>query len=566
MLQNSIHYFFSFSSNDEHYHKNIIRIIMKVHLTINAVFLVVVLIISPFAMDSIFDKVFALQIASSSPTPQPPLPSQIELVAINSGNPPPPINHFNLPPGYRIEPVIWNLTLPSSVTFDDKDNMYVAEAGFAYGGLVPAPRILKVDNQNGGRISVLADRNLNGPITDIEFYDGKLYVSHRGIISIVEPKTGLVKDIIVGLPSMGDHHNNQIAIGGGTREPDKRIYFGQGEATNSGVVGEDNFKLGWPKISPTVHDIPPKKNITLAGQNFVTKNPLTAEPNNDNATTGTFVPFGTPTHPGQVIPGDVKCNGCILSANLDGTDLKMVGWGFRSAYGIAFSPVGNKTKLLVTANGADERGSRPIANDTEKVYSIDISNFSQLGRFYGWPDFFGNAQPVTDPKFQSPRGGGKPLEFLMQNHPPVEKPLVELDVGAALAQVDFSRSSSNKTDNFGLEGMAFIAEFGIMVPISHLPDSLKNQEREKIVGQKVVMLNIQTKNYSDFVSLNTSDSSFRPVGIAFNQNEDALYIASIGKVEVRTTLPNSNSIQLPEPVPWYYPNTGVIWKVTKTPS
>ena len=536
---------------------------MKVHLTINAVFLVVVLIISPFAMDPIFDEVFALQIASSPPPSlQPPLPSQIELVATNSGSSPPPINHFNLPPGYRIEPVIWNLTLPSSVTFDDKDNMYVAEAGFVYGGLVPTPRILKVDNQSKS-ISVLVDRNLNGPITDIEFYGGKLYVSHRGIISTVEPKSGLVKDIILGLPSIGDHHNNQIAIGG----PNNRIYFGQGEATNSGIVGEDNFKLGWSKVAPTVHDIP-AKNITLTGQNFVTKNPLTAEPN-DNATTGAFVPFGTPTHPGQVILGDIKCNGCILSANLDGTDLKMVGWGFRSAYGIAFSPADNKTKLLVTANGADERGSRPIANDTEKIYGIDTSNSSQLGRFYGWPDFFGNAQPVTDPVFQSPRGGGKPLEFLMQNHPPVEKPSVELSIGAALAQVDFSRSSSknnnnNNTDKFGFGDMAFIAEFGIMSPISHLPGSIKNQEERGIVGQKVVMLDPQTKNYSNFISLKTPDTSFRPVGIAFNTNEDALYIASIGKVEVRTTLPNNSSIQLPEPVPWYYPNTGVIWKVIKT--
>ena len=68
---------------------------------------------------------------------------------------------------------------------------------------------------------------------------------------------------------------------------------------------------------------------------------------------------------------------------------------------MAFSPIGNNTKLLVTANGADERGSRPIANDTEKVYSIDISNSSQLGKFYGWPDFFGNAQPVIDPRLQS---------------------------------------------------------------------------------------------------------------------------------------------------------------------
>jgi hypothetical protein len=69
------------------------------------------------------------------------------------------------------------------------------------------------------------------------------------------------------------------------------------------------------------------------------------------------------------------------------------------------------------------------------------------------------------------------------------------------------------------------------------------------------VLNPQTKNYSDFVSLNTPVTSFRPVGIAFNQNEGALYIACIGKVEVRTTLPNdnnNNSIHLPEPVPWHF--------------
>ena len=233
---------------------------MKTHLTIIAVFLLVIFI-SPSAMDSVFDKVFALQIASSS---LPILASESELAAINSGNPP-TINNFNLPPGYRIEPVIWNLTLPSSITFDNKNNLYIAEAGFVYGGLIPTPRILKVDNQSE-TISVLVDRNLNGPITDIEFYNGKLYVSHRGIISTVELQTGLVKDIIVGLPSIGDHHNNQIAIGGPNNN---RIYFGQGEATNSGVVGEDNFRLGWAKTASYFHDIP-AKNITLTGQNFVT--------------------------------------------------------------------------------------------------------------------------------------------------------------------------------------------------------------------------------------------------------------------------------------------------------
>ena len=479
------------------------------------------------------------------------------MIGSTSGDNAPRTDSFNLTSGYRIEPIIWNLTLPTSITFDNQNNMYIAEAGFVYGGLIPTPRILKVDNQSEA-ISVLVDRNLNGPITDIEFYNGKLYVSHRGIISTVELQTGLVKDIIVGLPSIGDHHNNQIAIGG----PDNRIYFGQGEATNSGVVGEDNFRLGWAKTAPYFHDIP-AKNITLTGQNFVTKNPLTAEPN-DNATTGAFVPFGTSTYAGQVIPGDIKCNGCILSAKLDGTDLKLVGWGFRSAYVMAFSPI-DRTKLLVTVNGADERGSRPISDDIEKVYLIDTSNPAELGKFYGWPDFFGNAQPVTDHKFKSSKGNNsQQLEFLMQNHSPVEKPLAQLDIGAALAQVDFSSFSSKKSNNtnnnnsstnpFGFEGLAFISEFGIMVPISHSSESIK-KEGEKIVGQKVVILNLQTGN--------VPDTSFRPVGIAYNQDEGAMYIASIGKVEVRTTLPN-NGIPLPNPVPWYYPNTGVIWKITKS--
>jgi glucose/arabinose dehydrogenase len=526
------------------------------------IFIVVILLYS-ITVYYQFDKVYALAIqsySSSSSSSYSSLSSNSELININSANsfnksPYPSIENFKLYPGYTIEPIIWNLTLPTSVTFDNENNMYIAEAGFVYGGLQPIPRILKVDSQSGN-ISILVDRKLNGPITDIEFYDGKIYVSHRGIISTVEPDSGLVKDIIIGLPSTGDHHNNQIAIG-----TDNRIYFGQGEATNSGVVGEDNFRLGWLKTAPQFHDIP-AKNITLTGENFVTANPLTAE-SNDTTATGAFVPFGTSTYKGQVIPGNIKCNGCILSANLDGTDITLVGWGFRSAYGIAFLP-NDPTKLLVTVNGADERGSRPITNDTEKIYSIDISssNSSQLGKFYGWPDFLGNAEPVTDPKFQVKNL--PPLQFVMQNHPPVEKPLLELKVGSALAQIDFS-SSYNNTNDFGLKDMAFIAEFGIMVPISHSPWSIKNQKQE-IVGQKVVIFNLQNKSYSDFISLNKPDTSFRPVGIAFNKNENALYVTSIGKVEIRTTLPNDNSIELSEPSPWYYPNTGIIWKVTKTTS
>ena len=42
----------------------------------------------------------------------------------------------------------------------------------------------------------------------------------------------------------------------------------------------------------------------------------------------------------QVIKGQVKCNGCILSANLNGTDLRLIGWGFRNPTGLAFNEEG----------------------------------------------------------------------------------------------------------------------------------------------------------------------------------------------------------------------------------
>ncbi len=101
---------------------------------------------------------------------------------------------------------------------------------------------------------ILADRMLNDPITSIKYHSGKLYVANRDKISMIDPNTGMVKDIITGLPANGDHPNIQIAF----NPLDNRIYFGEGSATNSGVVGIDNYFEGWLKLSPNFHDIPAK--------------------------------------------------------------------------------------------------------------------------------------------------------------------------------------------------------------------------------------------------------------------------------------------------------------------
>ena len=82
-----------------------------------------------------------------------------EDLIINSG-PTPKNDIFDLPSGYTIQPVAWNLNLPTSVTFDDEGNMYIAESGYIYGEFKPTPRILKTD-KNGNSTIVFIDRMLN---------------------------------------------------------------------------------------------------------------------------------------------------------------------------------------------------------------------------------------------------------------------------------------------------------------------------------------------------------------------------------------------------------------------
>ena len=70
------------------------------------------------------------------------------------------------------------------------------------------------------------------------------YVSNRGKISTVNIQNKHLEDIIMGLPSLGDHSIGQMTFGS-----DGRLYFGVGSATNSGVVSEDNNE--WLKLLPT---------------------------------------------------------------------------------------------------------------------------------------------------------------------------------------------------------------------------------------------------------------------------------------------------------------------------
>lgn len=156
--------------------------------------------------------------------------------------PPPDASSAHVPDGFRAEVFLQDLTYPTSVDIDDHGNLYVAESGYSYGVDSANPRILRVSST--GEVTSFATQGLNGPINDLLWHEGRLYVSHRGKISVSEDG-GRIRDLVTFRPSEGDHHNNQMSIG-----PDGKLYFGQGTVTNSGVVGPDNEHMGWLSKHP----------------------------------------------------------------------------------------------------------------------------------------------------------------------------------------------------------------------------------------------------------------------------------------------------------------------------
>lgn len=434
-----------------------------------------------------------------------------------------------LPSGFQIEAIATGLTFPSAVVLDAEDQVYVVEAGYSYGPEYTRPRLLRVGS-DGSHVEVAT--GTNAPWTGASFYDGDFYVSqggHPGRIARIAAD-GSVVVIVDNLPSHGDHHTNSPVIG-----HDGFLYFAQGTATNSGIVGVDNFDFGWLKQYPLFHDTP-GQDITLAGENFVSANPLTPELD-DSATTGAFLPFGTPSKPGQVIPGEIPCTGAVMRVPLGGGPLELVAWGFRNPFGLAFAPGGS---LYATENGFDERGSRPVFGGADYLWRIE------KGLWYGWPDFAGG-MPLTADYFGE--ASNKQPKFLLAQHPnEPPQPVGRLGVHSSSNGVSFSHAA-----DFGYAGEAFIAQFGDMAPnvgkVTHP------------VGFRVVRVNVETGEVNDFAtnegSYNAPASKLnsggleRPVDVKFSKDGLSLYIVDFGVMMVKK--------DGPEPVQ----NTGILWRVTR---
>lgn len=439
---------------------------------------------------------------------------------------------IGLPDGYRAEAVATNLNFPTGITFDDAGNLYVVESGYAYGEVWTLPRLLK---QNAdGAIEVIAAGDQTGPWNGIDYSNGFFYITagdvlHGGHLLRISSQ-GEQEILIDDLPSVGDHHTNGPVIG-----PDGAVYFGQGTATNSGVVGVDNYRFGWLERFADFHDIP-CKDITLTGQNFTSENPLTEDPE-DKVATGAFVPFGTSTTEGMTVKGQVPCSGSVMRWR-EGSGLELVAWGFRNPFGLAFSPEG---KLYATDNGYDVRGSRPVFGAGDILWHVEE------GQWYGWPDYSGGH--ALDSGHFDPPGSDIKLQSLMADHPEkMPHPRAILGVHSSSCGIDFSFSQE-----FGYAGQAFIAQFGDMAPgVGKVLSP---------VGFKVVRVDANTGVITDFAvnkdgmnapaSLLNTGGLERPVSVKFSPDGRRLYIVDFGVM-----LTGENG-----PVP--VPNTGVIWRITR---
>ncbi len=462
--------------------------------------------------------------------------------------------------GYKVEKVVGGLTFPTSLTWDDQGNMYVAEAGGALGPEQLAPsRIMKVANGKATQLVNLTGKGVHAALVGMVWFDGAFYITHRaddlsGAVSRVT-LDGQVTKIFDGiLDSKAEHQINDIRVG-----PDRKLYVSVGPAGNAGVM--DKSVAAFVKLTPDVHTTP-CQDIVLLGRNFKSPDFRSSNPT-DSVMTGAYVPFGTATSAGQVIPGAKKCGGSILKFDPNNAEatITMHAWGFRNLLGLGWDKNG---KMYATENGYDIRGSRPVNDD------IDVSLRVNEGMWYGIPDYSAGREPLTNAKFEVPdslqaevflgkTSLGKNLGFVIDHAasgltPPT--PAVVLsrhEINSSPCLFDIA------PDSWGaLAGQLFIPEWGDLAPPT-------NPLRGKVpaIGYRVVSVDPSTGALTPFLSNSgsgpasaqgeTGQGLERPFDVRFGP-DGAMYVVDYGvvKIDMSKTPPFDAKA-----------GSGAIWKVTR---
>lgn len=471
---------------------------------------------------------------------------------------------IHLDPRFRIEKVAEGLTYVTSMAWDGQGRMYVLEAGGGFLEEPPPARILRVES-NGSLTQVveLTSRGVADSAVGLAFHQGAFYVSHRdandrtGAVSRVS-MDGTVTQILTGIvDSQSEHQVNDLRVG-----PDGRMYLASGPATNAGVVGLD--LAPFVSRSPMVHHRP-CQNIVLTGQNFQTPDFRTKDDPSDVTRTGAFVPFGTETSPGQVIPGVKKCGGAILAFDPNNAEATVQPYatGFRNIIGMAWAP---DNRMFAAVNGYDIRGSRSVNDQWDATYEV------RAGTWYGWPDFSAALEPVTDPKFddipESQKAPvfvngvpqGKPLRFLIDH---AASGLRAPDRALVHGLHEFNSSPSLidvAPASWGdLAGQVFTAEWGDLAPATNpLRDGNAGFMISRInpaAGKQRIPFVRNEKRGPASAQQATGRGLERPFGVRFGP-DGAMYVTDYGIARVNPA--RTAQGQVPYEFP---PQTGAIWRV-----
>ncbi len=453
--------------------------------------------------------------------------------------------YVEYPAGYELTLVADGLTAPSAVAFGPDGSLFIAETGV--GRFDPRIYGWRAD---GTYVSVYPDPNksfffgdrfrLYGPIGGMVFHDGALYVTHRdengmGVVTRLN-LDGTHRTVIADLPAQGDFAVTDIIV-----SSTGRLVFGVGTATNSGVVGIDNFQVGWPQQHPEVSD-QTYVDLKLLGYRFNTPNPNSGLFGGDDVSvTAPFQAFGVSNQTRVPQSRIGKPNGAVYSISTTGGDLRVEAHGVRLPRGLGYSDFG---RLYATNNGMELRGTRPIQDDPDSLIRI-VQN-----TWYGWPDFTTDLRPVSELPLNDAtrrmivKSGYPDLSALIDHGAsnllaPNRDALVNgvFPALSGAAKFDFVSDESVFRE---FRGNALVALSGDRAPFATNGQQLKGID----IGYKVVSVDVDTKQVRDFIH-NTKgkpasaiaknevgDAMERPVDVKFAP-DGTLYILDFGRMRMR---------------------------------
>ena len=445
------------------------------------------------------------------------------------------------PAGFELRPFVTNLNNPTGMCFDELGNLIVTEGG--YDG--EDPRIFGI-RPTGERFDIYPIETripiikpgfrVYGPIGGVVCYRGRIFVAHRdehdnGVITSFG-YDGSHQTVVADLPTQGDFGMGDIVAS----SIHERLYFGVGSATNSGVVGLDNWRAGWVRDHPNACDIPAKP-LKLLGYRFDAKNPEASIFSSDITVTVPFEPFGVSdiTH----IPASAmsKPSGAIFSISPEGGDLRLEAWGVRNPVGLVVNEFG---RVYFTDQGMEVRGTRPIERDPDGLFRLVTD------AWYGWPDFSRSLRPVGESRFQPPSWmviptGYPDVGFVIDHQasgladPDSRWLAAQLPVESGAAKMDFVPETGPFRE---YTGNLIVALWGDRAPFSTGDQPMSDPP----TGYKIVRVDPDRREVKDFVynteggpgSKLTDRAKLaleRPIDVKFGP-DGFLYILDFGRMRM----------------------------------